>query len=313
LGFLGSAAMAQDAAASRAANSPTPSSEPAPGDVAVIESARATVRETAVWLARGVDSWFGDRPFSRGGEVRDGRLSLTFLKRQGESIDADLRFNARFRLPNAERWGYLFIGRDNPRDVVTDRPGALTARDRQLESASAERSFFAGLGRNINDAVDLRVGFRGGLNLYAQARYRQAWQLQPQTRAEFRQTLFWASDERFGTTTALSLDHAFSPVLVARWLAAATISQDRRRIEWETTPGLHRSFGRDRLLSFELPASGREGAGVTDYGLQLRWEQPVYKEWLLGQVVVGHFWPRPQDSSPRTGVWALGVGAQLRF
>lgn len=280
---------------------------------AVIESTRQGARDTAEWLARGVDSWFGDRPFEGGGSVRDGRLSVSLLKREGESLDADLRFNARFRLPNAERFGYLFIGRDNSRDLVTDRPGALTARDRQLEASSAERSFFAGLGRNVNDAVDLRIGFRGGLNLYAQARYRQAWVPQAHQRFEFRQTLFWASDEKLGTTTALSFEHLFSPELAARWVGAATLTQEQRRVEWQSTPGLYRALGRDRQVALEMPFSGREGDGVTDYGVQVRWEQPVFDNRLVGEAVLGHFWPRPNSLSVRSEAWAFGLGLKLRF
>ena len=303
------AAAAQD----NAASAPAYAQAPLTTTESVIESTRQSARDTAEWLARGVDSWFGDRPFERGGSVRDGRLSVSLLKRESESLDADLRFNARFRLPNAERFGYLFIGRDNSRDLVTDRPGALTARDRQLESASAERSFFAGLGRNLNDAVDLRVGFRGGLNLYAQARYRQGWSPKPNQYFEFRQTLFWSSDEKLGTTTALSAQHEFSPVLVARWLAAATVTQEQRRVEWQTTPGIYRSLGRDRQVALELPVSGRERDGITDYGVQVRWEQPVFDNRLVGEVVLGHFWPRPDSVSVRTEAWALGLGLKMRF
>jgi hypothetical protein len=290
-----------------AAGAPTAQSE----DVA--ESARTSVRSTAEWLARGVDSWFGDRPFEDGGSVRDGRLSISILERQDTKADLDVRFNARFRLPNIEQNTYLFIGRDNPREVIADKPGTFTRRDQLLTETSDDRSFFVGLGRSIAEVFDLRVGFRGGLKGYAQARYRRPWQLSPADLLEFRQTFFWSQDDHLGSTTALSYEHAFSPILAGRWLNSATITQESRKFEWNTSMGAYRSFGQQRVLSLEGLASGRQGAGVYDYGLQTRWEQPVHRDWLLAHVVVGHFWPRPDRTMARGTAWAIGGGLKLRF
>jgi len=90
-----------------------------------LEVTRESARSTAEWLARNVYSWFGDRPFEDGGKVTDGRLSLGLFYRRDAPVDVDLRFNARYRLPNVERRAYLFIGRDDPRDVIQDTPDTL--------------------------------------------------------------------------------------------------------------------------------------------------------------------------------------------
>lgn len=280
-----------------------------------IETARATVRSTAEWLARGVDSWFGDRPFQDGGSVRDGRISLGVLKRQDSGVDVDLRFNARFRLPNLEKHTYFFFGRDNPREVVSDKPASFSRQQLLLAETAADRSFFAGLGRTVTDAVDLRIGFRGGLNPYAQVRYRKPWMPKPADLVEFRQTLFWSVDDHLGSTTALSWERAFSSTLAGRWLTAATITRVTSKFEWNSSLGAYRSFGQQRLLSLEALASGRQGSGVavSDYGLQTRWEQPLHKDWLLGELVVGHFWPRDDDTRPRGQAWALGGTLKMKF
>ena len=46
----------------------------------MVEATRNMARAFAEWLARGVDSWFGDKPFEDGGRVTDGRLSLAVFK-----------------------------------------------------------------------------------------------------------------------------------------------------------------------------------------------------------------------------------------
>jgi hypothetical protein len=281
----------------------------------MLEKARTSVRSTAVWLARGVDSWFGDRPFEEGGKVSDGRLSLGLLAREGETTDASVRFNARFRLPNVEKQTYLFLGRDDEREVVTDQPGALSRQDRLLAPAPEEQSFFAGLGRTVSDYVDFRVGLRGGIKVFAQARYRRMWQVAERDLIDFRETVFWTAADGFGSTTAVSYEHAFTRALAARWLTAATITQDTGRFAWSSVLGGYRSFGDDRLLALEAIVEGKEDSGVdfTDYGLLARWEQPVHKDWLIGGVIVGHFWPRADVLSERRRAWALGASLKMKF
>jgi hypothetical protein len=288
---------------------------PTTGLAEAADSARSSVRAMATWLARGVDSWFGDRPFEDGGKVADGRLSVDVLKRQRESTDVNLRFNARWRLPNLEEQTYLFLGRDDPRELIADKPGALSRQEQLLARANAERQFFAGVGRSLSDSVDFRLGFRGGPKPYAQGRYRTQWEFGTEGLAEFRQTLYWSVADRTGSTTAFSYEHLFTPVVAGRWLTSTTITQASRRFEWSSLLGGYRSFGEQRLLSLEALVNGLEGSGVavTDYGLQLRWEQPVYRDWLTGGIVVGHFWPRPDAQAERRGAWALGFSLRMHL
>ena len=291
-----------------AALSPSEAAEPA-------ESARRSVRSAAVWLASGVDSWFGDKPFADGGKVTNGRFSVSVLKRQDAGVDLKVRFNASFRLPNLENSAYLFIGRDDPRDLITDTPAAFSRQQRLLTETAADTTFFAGLGRSLGEQVDFRLGFRGGIKPYAQGRYRRPWRLGPADDIEFRETLFWSVNDHFGSTTALSYDHAFSPTLAGRWLSAATVTQTDSKFEWHSSLGAYKSLGNQRLLSLELLANGKQGSGVllTDYGIQTRWEQPVHKDWLLGEFIIGHFWPRASALVPRSRAWALGAGLKMKF
>jgi hypothetical protein len=292
-----------------------PPGEPPTETEAALMATRSSVRSSAEWLARGGDSWFGDRPFAQGGSVKDGRLSLSWLHRQDTGNDLSLRFHARFRLPNVESSTYFFLGRDNEREVITDTPGAFSRQERQQVKVAADTSFFAGVGRNLNDTVDFRLGFRGGLKPYAQARYRQPWALGPDDLVEFRQTLFWSVRDHLGSTTALSYEHAFSRDLAARWLNAATITQDSGVFEWDSSVGAYQALGDQRLLSLEVLANGRQNSGVAvlDYGVQAKWEQPVYRDWLIGGVVLGHFWPRPDAQTARRGAWALGGSVMMKF
>lgn len=297
-----------------AAEAAAPESATPVGDA--LASTRRAVRGATEWLAHGVDSWFGDEPFADGGEVTDGRLGLHLLLRQGEDPNTRLRFAARIRLPNVEREAaYFFVGRDDPKEIVKDRPDAISPQQLLLRQESADPSFFAGLGLTLYDLVDFRLGFRGGLKPYVQARYRHTWPLSSADLVEFRETIFWSVDERFGSTTTLAYSHAFSSTLSSRWLNSATITQDSRVFEWSSIVGGYKSFGAQRLAALELIFSGEQNSGIpiSDYGLQARWQQPIYEDWLLWEVIVGQFRPRKTPQGERGREWAVGSGLTLRF
>lgn len=280
----------------------------------MIESAQRGLRSSTLWLARGVDSWFGDIPFERNGGVSDGILWLDVLYRQDQKTDFNVRLNARFRLPNVQRNAYFLLGRDDRREIVTDQPGAVTRQQRLLPASSTQTSFFAGLGLTLRDNFDFRVGLRGGLKPYVQARYRRSWSFGEQDHLDARQTFFWSQSDRLGSTSALSYEHEWSPMFVTRLLGTATITQDSPHFEWASVGGGYFQLPNQRVLSVEALLLGRQGSGVdlTDYGARVRWEQPLRGP-LLGEVTVGHFWPRPDAASPRGRAWALGAGLALKF
>jgi hypothetical protein len=262
------------------AQSTTPDAAGEPTVDGALEATRETVRETAIWLARGVDSWFGDKPFADGGGVRDGRLSLSLLRRPPDDNSVSLRFNARFALPNLRDTAYVFVGRDNPREVITDQPGAFTRAQRLQTETQDDTRFFAGIGVLLRESTDLRVGFRGGLKPYVQLRYRQPIELGARKLADFRQTFFWTVDDHLGSTTAVSVERAVRPDLAVRWLTSGTVTQARKRLEVSSSLGAYQLFGSQRLASLELIATAAQhtGVGLTDYGLQAKWQQPLYKD-----------------------------------
>lgn len=296
------------------ADAPLPA-EPAAEDEDVLGKTREAVRAGTMWLARGVDSWFGDRPFEDGGLVTDGRFEIRTTWRRDEGFAVALRFGARFDLPNLSDRAFVFIGRDVERDVVTDRPDGVSKDQLMTATVRDEQAFFAGLGTALGEGITLRAGVRGGLKLFTQVRYANAWALSDQDQLAFRQTLFWNSSDGLGSTTSLSLERVVAPTLTARWLSSGTISQDSEGFEWWSNAGLYRSFGRDRVLSTEAIVEGETGSDVdvSDYGLRVRWLQPVHEDWLLGEFSVGHFWPREDAASARGSTWAFGLALKMRF
>ena len=304
-----------------AVESPLPAGEApseAPTAPEVLAAARRNAQAGAEWLARGVDSWFGTKPFEEGGAVTDGRLSLVVFKRQDQKVDVDLRFSARYRLPNVEQQAYLFIGRDDARDVQRDTPDGLADPMRlQTGGGPTQRTVLAGLGLSLWDEVDFRLGLGRRLKPYAQARYSLPWVLAPGHSLDFRQTLFWTREDRAGLTTALSLDSTLNRSLALRWLNATTTTQQARVTEWSSSLGLVAQLAGLHRVSLEALFNGTSERGpgviVSDRGLLAKWEQPLHRNWLLGELMVGHFWPLRDSAVPRQRAWAVGAGLKMKL
>ena len=281
----------------------------------LLEQSRTQVRGFSVWLGETVNDWFGDRPFEDGGKVTHGRLGLRNLWRQDEGWDTNVRFRARFDLPNLREKAYVFIGRQNERELLTDQSEAFTREQLLLEERRKEdQTGFAGVGLALRKNLDFRVGVRGGMKFYTQARYRKQWALSAQDRIEFRETIFWNNKDKFGSTTALDYEHAFTPTLSLHWQNATTISEKTDDFAWGSSLGLFKRFGDDRILSGEMVVTGETGAkeNVDEYGVRMKWTQPVYREWLIGEFIVGHYWPQREDRE-RERAWAAGVNLEMRF
>ncbi len=282
----------------------------------LLETAREKVYNATEWAARGIDSWFGDKPFEDGGRISQGRLGLRTLWRQDNGFDFNLRFRVRMELPNARDRAYLIIGRENERELVTDKPDAFSRQQQLLsEDRNQDDTFFAGLGVALRDSIDLRVGVRGGYKIYTQARYTKEWMLSERDRTEFRETIFWTVSEGFGSTTSFDYEHFYSPSLAFRWLNSGTVSEKTDGFAWSSSAGMYKAFGDDKLLSAEALVNGETGigVGVREYGVRIKWQQPVYRDWLIGELVFGHFWPRKDEYSERDSSWAIGGGLEMRF
>lgn len=300
------------AIAQSATNLPSPE---AAQEEDLLEQSRSQVRGFSVWLGETVNDWFGDRPFEEGGKVTHGRLGLRNLWRQDEGWDTNVRFRARFDLPNLRDKAYVFIGRQNERELVTDQSETFTREQLLLEERRKEdQTGFAGVGVALRKNLDFRVGVRGGMKFYTQARYRKQWALTEQDRIEFRETIFWNNKDKFGSTTALDYEHAFKPTLSLHWQNATTISEKTDDFAWGSSLGLFKRFGDDRILSGEMVVTGETGAeeNVDEYGVRMKWTQPVYREWLIGEFIVGHYWPQREDRE-RERAWAMGVNLEMRF
>lgn len=283
--------------------------------IRLLETARNVSHKTSYALAETVDGWFGHDPFAESGGKVSGYWRINTLWDQNDGLTGNVRFRLRADLPNVRRQAYAFVGQDNEREEITGQPENFSRQQLLLrESRRDDQSFFAGLGLDFKDDVDFRIGVRGGLNFYVQARYRENWIVSQRDIVQFRQTLFWTVDDSIGATTVVDYEHAFSPSLAFRWSTTGTITRRSHGLEWYSGAGPFKTLNERQLVSLEAIIQGETGAvDISNYGLRGTLRQTLYQDWLIGTFTVGHFWPKDRDAPSRVQAWAVGAGMELRF
>ncbi|SIT72141.1 hypothetical protein SAMN05216526_1581 [Ectothiorhodosinus mongolicus] len=280
-------------------------------ELSLLDSTQDQLSRSALWLARNVNSWFGDQPFDEGGRV-SGSVSPGISWREDDGSNASLRFSLSARLPNVD----LFFGRETEDDFITDRPDSL--REQQSARGVAEdsqRRFFGGIGKALNDQVSFRIGVRSGLNVYAQARYETAWEPTESTYISFAETFFVDADRGLGATTTVNLGYLATDRIALRSRNSTTVSRKKDGWDWITASGPIKNLGRDRDLWLDALAFGntREKVTLREYALIAGYRQPVYKDWVIGEVQVGHYWPQKDEDPSRQTAWGLNANLQMRF
>ncbi|MCB1956499.1 MAG: hypothetical protein KDG55_12530 [Rhodocyclaceae bacterium] len=281
-----------------------------------LHDTRENLRDFFEGVGRTVDGWFGDVQHEEERRLVNGRLIVNTLWRRDDGFQTGVNFRGKFDLPNLENKAYLYFGQDNERELVTDQPDEFSRRQRLLsEQQDEDQTFFAGLGYALRENIDLRGGIKGGLKPFVQARYKYAWLPGEHNQVEFRETLFWQSSEGVGLTTSLNYRHDFTPTVDFRWRNSATVSQSTDALAWQSSLGTYVRFGLQRQVSLEALIRGETGSTlpVAEYGVRAIYRTALYENWLLGDFIVGHFWPRDENDTERDKSWAAGMGIEINF
>ncbi|WP_019568017.1 hypothetical protein [Thioalkalivibrio sp. ALMg13-2] len=281
-----------------------------------LHQTRDGTRDLTYWLVRNVDGWFGDKPFDDSGGEAGGRIQIGGLHREDKGFKASTRFRLDVTMPNVNERVYLFVGRGAGDELVQDQPETFSRAQLLLpEDRDEDQTYFGGLGYHLREHVDLRLGIRGGYKPYAQARYRRIFWPTDATTLDFRETLFVSTGDGIGATSSLDLAHALTERRAFRWRNSATVSSETRGAAWSTAMGVFHTFGPEREISLEALANGETArpVKVREYGLRGIYRQPVYRDWLIGEVILGHFWPRGDRDPDRREAWALGLKIEMIF
>ena len=266
------------------------------------------------------DGLFGDERAIAERDATYGYVQPKLSWNEFDGVDPDVRFRAKINLPVADRRFNALLGRTNaeegPRD--SDNFGAELLPDSFRE---ADDEWLVGLGYAPVRDSRRRLDFDAGVELstpvevFAQGRYRRHWFMGDRDLVRMRQSVFWRSEEGFGTRVDVDFERVLNGPYVVRWRNSATYAQHLHGVRWFDEVTLFQRLGERQALAYVASANGETEADVTvdRYELELVYRRNILREWLFVEMRPGIAWRRPEADLRREITPTLGVGLEIQF
>jgi hypothetical protein len=274
-----------------------------------------SVCSTARWF----DNFFG----SSRAEERDatfGRVGLGARWDEDDGFDDQLRFRAKFHLPNLEDRVNVFVGRGRTEALDEEEaPNDDAARDLFF---SDESEWLLGFGvsqlrsADRRASLDIGVRFSSGLDPYSRVSLIQQWHLGARRFFRARLTPQWRRTRGFGATSSLSLERGIGrDFLLRHTITGQFFDQKFEGIAYTAGTVLYQHLGRGRAIRYGVSASGETDKDVPlqDVGFVITYRHSIYKEALFLEGFGGTRWRRRTLEDGREPKVILGLLVELKF
>ena len=293
--------------------------DPSAGE-AWIDRMQAGLYRTVCLSAARTDGFFGNDRNDDAYEATYGSLSVGSLWDQRDHWDPTVRFRANVKLPQLNDRYRAFVGRVDPDEYVSDTRDDFDTLPRQF-AGDDDDSVLVGLGyrqpKRRGGYFDTSAGvkLRWPPEPYVKGGYHLALPFLERNLLRFNETLFWRSEEGFGTTTRFDIERLLTDDLLIRLTGSGTFSEDTEGLEWFSNLTLFQTLAAARAFAYQIGISGETDREIPieDYGLRVIYRQRIYREWLYLELRSSVGWPRDTWSERREANWGAGVALEMQF
>jgi len=316
-----SLARSEDGDAEAPARPEAPCPELEDASPAMLDQFRSGVERSVCVTAWRFDSLFGVLPED---ELLDTRRAHGRLRTGVEWDDRDgfgneLTLRTQVQLPLARERMNLIFGRDTDEAFVEG--GSREFDGGVFAEEDDERSWLLGLGYTPVRGTRSRLGLGAGVRLrtppepYVQASYWYQTRLSDLLLLRARQTVFWESEDGFGTATRVSLERMLREDRMLRWGNNLRISEATDGMRWNTNLTLYQSLGNARAIALRGAVQGETGREVSplEYRLLVIFRRQFLREWLFLELRGGGGWLREELEEPREFVPEAAVVLEMSF
>jgi hypothetical protein len=287
---------------------------------ALLDRARGTAYEVICQSARWFDDFFGDESYWQSASRLHGRLGLLFVGDEHEGLDIDTTFHTEVELPNLENKVNLFLRREDEQAYISDHGVSIDLLP-ELQTFESSRRWLLGAGYHpmggASKGLDLDLGVELGspLEPVARVRYRHYWMLGERSMLRTRPSVYWTSVRGFGAAGSAQVDRPIGESLLLRLSGGATINEITEGAAWSAQLSLFHMLDEDRALVYRVGVTGESDARypVEEWVAEVRMRKRMFREWFLGEVVLGSSWIHETPGAPRDAGLYVGVGFELSF
>lgn len=293
---------------------------PVDGEEPMLDRVRRELFETVCNSARRFDGFFGSRRYDEEAVRTHGRAQVRLVWDEYDELEADLRFRARYNLPNLDQRVDAFFGRDREDDLVRGIDQGFTFLPDFFRGEGREE-WILGLGyrpvggdRRQTD-FDVGVEVRTPLEPFVRGRYRQYWLIGDRNLLRFQESIYWTSQRGAGGTTHVDFERPIGDQFLVRWGNRGTIDEASKGLEWFSGVTFYRGFGPNQAVALSLGAEGATDAVVPlhEYGSRLTYRRRMLRDWFFGELIGGVSWPRDHPGQDRDAALHFGFGFEIQF
>jgi hypothetical protein len=289
-------------------------------DAPMLDETRRLLEETLCGAALWVDSLFGEPGDIAAARKVHGHIELSGNYSQFEGTKVRLRVDVRAELPTLKNRLNAFIGRDNENDFLRDRSEGFALRS-QFPRLDDEEGWLGGLGYGLPETDRLRSEFRVGVHGLNPPKAFVQWRTRYNIYSDvndvyyLRATPFWNSKDGFGLTTNFDMSHVLSPTRLIRLSTAATRSEATAGIDWRNAVIVYQNLRQGRAVALEgfVRGSTQAPEPLGEYGVRAVYRQPIVRDKLFVEAILGYGWPRVDPLLPREGSVGTGLSIDMPF
>lgn len=283
------------------------------------EQSQEVLRSMSCHSFRWFDGWWGDEEDFNEKAV-NGWVTMGADYRKYDGIDPRMRLRVRAPLPNMSKRFDVMFGRVDESYISDTQGQDQTFYNPGVVNRGVESSWLLGLGhrrKSLKKGWDWSAGvrLRWPPEPYAKVSYFYNTQFSENSDLRFRQTLFWRSDEGFGTTSRGDLAWGITAKDVMRWEGIVRLSEETEGARWYVGQTWYHLLGNRSAFSLLAFVRGETSAPVslTDFGLNFIWRRPFTRDWMYISMGPNITWPREYPEEERELNLGFGVWLEMEF
>lgn len=265
---------------------------------AMHRSIAGSVQDTAQWF----DDFFQNDNFSTQVPPAQGEARIRFgwEPRSRDLTEFDSRLRVRVKLPKLKNQADLVFS-----DYDEEDPDARVEAARSNLFDNEDRFNLALRWRsNTKSGLSHRLGIGRRFQVFARSRYQKLWHLSETNDIRWQSSIDYYNRDKFGFTTRLSLDHAFSNAWLLKF--NNNFFYRERTKDWLWQHNVEQFIQSDGKSAFVVGTyiEGRNQPNyrVEEYLASVRWRKNTLREWLFFEVEPFVLWRRDEDFKASYGV-----------
>lgn len=249
--------------------------------------------------------WF-DNFFSTNQQVEDekatghARIRLAWEPRSRDWDDFEARIRVRVKLPKLKNRVDLILA-DYEDEHLDDKVRAGRAEDANRQEKFNIAFRFK---RSPDSGLSHRLGIGRRLQLFAKTRYRDKFQLAPDTDLRWDASVYYYNRDGLGADTGLTLDHHWGDDMLFRFDNRFYFRDQSSDWLWQHSLQHFQQFKDNSalILGYYVEGLSRPNYRLEEYLVSTRYRQQFLRDWLFFEVEPFVLWRRAEGFSASYGV-----------